>query len=234
MDACRSPVVLPSFVAQHSVILRHAALQDEDSLGREINLPPDLKGASFKRKVEFLAGRYCARRAIYRLAPCRRLPDIPRTSAGVPLWPNGMVGSITHTGGFVSAAVALCKDAAGIGIDSESLMATKVALEVARLVATKSELAATKAKTLLNESEALTLLFSAKESVFKCLYPLIEQVFDFLEIEIFIAETAPSRFTARLPVACLHNLPHEAELYGAFELDGSYCHTGIVLAVDSK
>jgi enterobactin synthetase component D len=226
MQDCRSPVVLPAFAVQHSVML--PAVPDERPLQPWIELPPQLGKASFKRKAEYLAGRYCAQQAIHRLAP-QLPPDIPITAAGLPSWPDRIVGSITHAGGFASAAVALRKDAVGIGIDCESLMTRNVALEISALVATPSELATTMAQTRLDQNDALTLLFSAKEAVFKCLYPLTGLFFTFLDIEVVVAGTAPCRFGARVPAAYLPQHPPVPELSGAFELDGSYCHTGIAL-----
>jgi enterobactin synthetase component D len=194
-----------------------------------VQLPPQLGNVSFKRKAEFLAGRHCAHQAIRQLAPCDSPPDIPITAAGLPSWPDGIVGSITHAGGFVSAAVALRKHAISIGIDCERLMTKKVALEIATLVATPAELAAAMAQTGLDENDALTLLFSAKEAVFKCLYPLSGLFFTFLDIEVVVAGTAPCCFSARVPAAVSPHHPPAAGLRGAFELDDSYCHTGIAL-----
>jgi enterobactin synthetase component D len=229
MHACRNPVILPAFVVQHSVLLQHATLQDAARPYRGVELPPQLGNAAFKRKGEFLAGRHCARKAIQKLAPRQPPPEIPITAAGLPSWPDGIVGSITHAGGFVSAAVALRKDAISIGIDCESLMTREIALEIAALVAARSELAAAVAQTRLQENDALTLLFSAKEAVFKCLYPLTGLFFTFLDVEILVAETAPSCFSARVPAAYSPHHPPIVGLSGAFELDSLYCHTGIAL-----
>lgn len=229
MHACRNPVILPPFVVQHSVLLQHTTLQDAAPLHQGVELPPQLGKAAFKRKAEFLAGRHCAREAIRQLAPCDSAPDIPITAAGLPSWPDGIVGSITHAGGFVSAAVALRNDAISVGIDCENLMTKKVALEIATLVATPSELAAAMAQTRLDENDALTLLFSAKEAVFKCLYPLTGLFFTFLDVEVVVAGTAPCCFTARVPAAVSPHRRPIAGLSGAFELDGSYCHSGIAL-----
>jgi enterobactin synthetase component D len=229
MHACRNPLILPAFVVQHSVLLQHTTLQDAAPLHQGAELPPQLGKAVFKRKVEFLAGRHCAHQAIHQLAPRQSLLDIPITASGLPSWPDGIVGSITHAGGFVSAAVALRKDAISIGIDCESLMTTEVAMEIAALVATPAELAAVMAQTRLDENDALTLLFSAKEAVFKCLFPLTGLFFTFLDIEVLVAEPAPCCFTARVPAAYSPRHPRIARLSGAFELDSSYCHTGIAL-----
>ncbi len=230
MHAYRNPAILPSFVAQHSIVLR--PMDDVATLlNSTIALPSKLRDVSFKRRVEFLAGRHCAHKAIHQLAP--RLPwqEIPINDAGLPLWPDGIVGSITHAGGFASAAVALDRDAISIGIDSEGLMTKDMASEIAWLVATQSELAETMAQTRLEENDALTLLFSAKEAAFKCLYPMTGLFFTFLEIEVLIAEAAPAGFTVHVPAAYSPRRPHTTQLNGVFELDESYCHTGIVLGV---
>jgi enterobactin synthetase component D len=141
-----------------------------------------------------------------------------------------MVGSITHAGGYVSAAVAFRKDARSVGIDSEELMAKEVTLEIATLVTTQSEFAAVRAQTDYSENETLTLLFSAKEAVFKCVYPVIEQHLGFHEIEVFVSQPASSCFEARLPKAFPSHLRCGTTLYGVFEFDRSRCHTGVVLA----
>jgi enterobactin synthetase component D len=229
MHACRNPVILPAFVVQHSVLLQHATLQNAPPPHQAVQLPPQLGNAAFKRKAEFLAGRHCARQAMQKLAPRQPAPDIPITAAGLPSWPDGIVGSITHAGGFVSAAVALSKDAISIGIDCESRMTREIALEIAALVATPSELAAAMAQTRLQENDALTLLFSAKEAVFKCFYPLTGLFFSFLDVEVSVADTAPGCFSARVPAAYSPQHPPVAGLSGAFELDSLYCHTGIAL-----
>jgi enterobactin synthetase component D len=173
----RNPAVLPPFAAQHSIVLPRNPDQHVRALYRAIDLPMDLSRASSKRAIEFLAGRYCAREAIRRLTANRVMSQVPRDPAGLPAWPDGIVGSITHTGGFVSAAVARSSDAGGIGIDSETVLTKSVALEITRLVATQSELTAAMSMTSLGTNETLTLLFSAKEAVFKCLYPVAARFF---------------------------------------------------------
>jgi enterobactin synthetase component D len=226
MRACRNPATMPAFVAQHSILLEPSA--GEQRMLEAAELPPQLGSAALKRKLEFAAGRHCARAAIKRLAPGRPAPDIAIAAGGLPSWPEGIVGSITHAGGFVSAAVARREDALSIGIDSESLVTKAVALEIASLVATPSELAAAMAETRLQDNDALTLLFSAKEAVFKCLYPLTGLFFAFLDIEV-TAAAAQRSFAAHVPAAYLRPGVGLAALTGAFELDGLYCHTGIAL-----
>jgi 4'-phosphopantetheinyl transferase EntD len=48
-----------------------------------------------------------------------------------PVWPDGVVGSITHTGDFAAAAVAWAADIAGLGIDSEQVIDPAAARDIA-------------------------------------------------------------------------------------------------------
>ncbi|MDK1493915.1 hypothetical protein QN219_28415 [Sinorhizobium sp. 7-81] len=69
------------------------------------------------RRREFAIGRTCARSALSKLGfpPCA----IPGGPHRAPLWPSGIVGSITHCAGFCAAAVALQEDYVALGIDAE-------------------------------------------------------------------------------------------------------------------
>ena len=70
-----------------------------------------------KRRFEFGTARWCAREAMRRLgvAPAPVLPGPKRE----PLWPDGVVGSLTHCLGYRAAALALSTDFQTIGIDAE-------------------------------------------------------------------------------------------------------------------
>ncbi|HEY9437841.1 MAG TPA: phosphopantetheinyl transferase, partial [Streptomyces sp.] len=70
-----------------------------------------------RRRHEFAAVRACARQAMAALG----LPPAPvlRGHRGVPLWPAGTVGSMTHCDGYRAAALAYATDLQTIGIDAE-------------------------------------------------------------------------------------------------------------------
>src|SRR5690242_4153856 len=63
-----------------------------------------IQGAVEARRREFATGRHCARQALAALG----VPATPLLSGGhrEPLWPAGVVGSITHCTGYRAAAVA--------------------------------------------------------------------------------------------------------------------------------
>jgi 4'-phosphopantetheinyl transferase EntD len=70
-----------------------------------------------KRRQEFATVRHCARLALAELgvAPAPILPGI----RGAPIWPDGIVGSMTHCTGYRAAAVGRTTQVGGIGIDAE-------------------------------------------------------------------------------------------------------------------
>jgi enterobactin synthetase component D len=129
-----------------------------------------------KRKAEFLAGRYAAQQAIRNLG-------VPATNIGVgehrnPIWPARVVGSITHNATTALCAVAHDIDYASIGIDLENWIPATTAENLHPSILAPSEAALARQISLPFE-RALTLAFSAKESLFKALYPRVERYFDF-------------------------------------------------------
>src|SRR3954468_19316362 len=110
-----------------------------------------------KRRLEFGRGRQCARAALRRLG----LSDGPLLTGQQrePLWPTGVVGSITHTDELCVAAVAWQRSYAGVGIDVEPF--APVSLAVAKRVASEAEM---NALGSLPPLLAARLIFSAKEA----------------------------------------------------------------------
>jgi 4'-phosphopantetheinyl transferase EntD len=147
-----------------------------------------------QRKREFRVGRACAREALSRFgwAGWPLLPDASRA----PVWPDGMVGSITHSMDYCAVAVGRRRAWAGIGIDAEAI--GRVQETIAPLVCMKDELFALDKCSADRRHALLALLFSAKESVFKAVFPRTSVVFDFTNIGINI-EPDTRTFSAYAP-----------------------------------
>ncbi|MFO1059858.1 MAG: 4'-phosphopantetheinyl transferase superfamily protein [Dongiaceae bacterium] len=146
-----------------------------------------------KRVREFTEGRHCARMALRRLG----LPAAPilRGEGREPLWPAGIVGSITHCEGYRAAAVARASAAATLGIDAE--IHAPLPQGVARMVLVEEE-----RDWLARAPEGICwdrVIFSAKESVFKAWWPLARRWLDFGQAAIALQPEA-GRFEARLLV----------------------------------
>ncbi|MFF3443925.1 4'-phosphopantetheinyl transferase [Streptosporangium sp. NPDC002721] len=150
-----------------------------------------------KRRREFTTGRWCARDALSRLGypPVPVLPGMK----GAPVWPPGVVGSITHCPGYRAAAVARSGDVTTLGIDAEPNK--PLPSGVLEVITVDEELG--RVTDLLRRDPSVRwdrLLFSAKESVYKAWFPLDplrEPRLDFKEASISF-DPARCGFRARL------------------------------------
>ena len=126
----------------------------------------ELLNAGRKRKAEHLAGRIAAAHALGAINE-RAIPGIG--PSGEPLWPEGVSGSITHSGTQAMAVVVRHQDAL-VGIDCEAILPDREAREIQDGIVDAQE-----AMYLTHSGYpfalALTLAFSAKESLFKALFP---------------------------------------------------------------
>lgn len=139
------------------------------------------------RRREFSAGRACARRAMAALgAPS--LP-IPQGEDRAPVWPEGLVGSITHTQNWCAAAVARKEDGIrAIGLDVEP--AAPIEAPLLRIICIAEERSFIAGRGLLGR-----LIFSAKESAYKAQYQLSRTLLGFHAMHILLDEQA-QRFVA--------------------------------------
>jgi 4'-phosphopantetheinyl transferase EntD len=150
-----------------------------------------------KRRREFTTGRHCARAALGKLGvgPVAIL----RGEKGEPLWPAGIVGSLTHCAGYRAAAVARAEDVVTVGIDAEPheplpdgiLDQIAGAAEVAHLA------------ELGGGCDWDRLLFCAKEATYKAWFPLARRWLGFHDAEVTIdpdARTFRSRMLVPGPV----------------------------------
>ncbi|EBR3161175.1 enterobactin synthase subunit EntD [Salmonella enterica] len=118
-----------------------------------------LRSAGRKRKAEHLAGRIAAVHAL-REVGVRAVPDIGEKRQ--PLWPDGLFGSISHCASTALAVISRQR----VGIDIEKIMSQHTATELAPSIIDSDERQIIQASTLPFPL-ALTLAFSAKESVYK-------------------------------------------------------------------
>lgn len=153
---------------------------DEEALLAELRVscevPPDLASAVTKRKLDFVAGRLCAQRAIQTLNVAAVLP-LPVTTQRTPLWPPDVRGSITHTRGYAAALVGRIPPYTLIGVDVEAIVKRADPALVKRIFQ-EAEWAAM-LDSGLDPAILFTLGFSVKESLYKALYPEVRTYFGF-------------------------------------------------------
>ncbi|MCA0893155.1 4'-phosphopantetheinyl transferase family protein [Microbulbifer agarilyticus] len=144
-----------------------------------ILLPAQIARAVPQRQAEFLAGRYLAHSILGELhSPDREAPQIGIGERRDPVWPKGVVGSITHCGSEAACVLACTTRVRYLGIDRENWMSQNVYDEVVSSVMDADELTRL-ANVHFSSTQAATLIFSAKESLFKALYPTVQCYFGF-------------------------------------------------------
>jgi 4'-phosphopantetheinyl transferase EntD len=92
-----------------------------------------------------------------------------------------MVGSITHSKLMAISCVSLSNDWSSIGIDAEELITPALRADIEFLVASPAEL---QYLGSLDSQIGLTVLFSAKEALYKALFPLVRTFIDFKEVKL--------------------------------------------------
>lgn len=117
-----------------------------------------------RRQAEFLAGRAAAHDALA-LAGCPSAfgHHIGRDQFGAPQWPNGWIGSITHTADTCAAIAAPMRTYLSLGIDLESARGNGMDRAIARICMTPED----------DRNVPPVLIFSAKEAVYKACHPIL-------------------------------------------------------------
>jgi enterobactin synthetase component D len=222
------PEILPPFVRRHSVAVDlHDAASDLDVAFPGVALPEGAVSWGRKRRVEVLAGRWCAREALRALGVPEADAPLGMGPSRAPQWPPGVVGSITHTQGFAAAAVADAQALRGVGIDSEERFSAERARRLDGHLAHPGEVAALARALGLEEAVAATLVFSVKESVFKCLHPLVGRAFG------FHAARVEAGSAGRVVIALTEGLGGDfvvgRSLAGRFAVGPGHVHTAVAL-----
>lgn len=142
-----------------------------------------------KRAQEFAAGRMCARRLLHEFG----FPNFP-VAVGEhrqPVWPDTLVGSITHTTDFCAAVVAPKDRLRAVGIDSE--IAGSVKPELWRGICTPGETAWLRSLPDAQQPRAATLIFSAKEAFYKCQFAATQEHLGFRDAVVEMPEWGGTR-----------------------------------------
>ena len=189
----------------------------------EIDIPDHIQGAVPKRLAEFVAGRALARQLLAEYGCNTQVGHC--ASERMPLWPAGFVGSITHSNGIAACTVSPSNECAGVGIDIEHWIAEKTTLELASSIWTSAEAEVCSQKEW-SQCEALTLVFSAKESLFKALYPQCRKFFDFFGAEV--TDLTGSRSAGVCKLTLMQNLSSTCAKGRAFYVDYRLLEKGVM------
>ena len=162
-------MAVPGVVIDHRLIAQ----------GDEFALLPEEIGALATSVVKVRrasgAARILARELLLGFGRTRQA--VPNAASGMPIWPDGIVGSLAHDSKIAVAALAKRRDFLSLGLDIEPAEALDPS--IFDLVVT--------AKERLEISDGRCggrLLFSVKEAVYKAVYPLDGIFLDHQDIEV--------------------------------------------------
>jgi enterobactin synthetase component D len=107
-------------------------------------------------------------------------------------------------------------------------MSDQQARDVGSLIASSAELRHCSSAGI-PPRESLTLVFSAKESIFKCLHPLVGRMFEFDDVRMVSVDRAAQVFRAEIVTPLGTAFPAGTLLEGRFSIEDQRIHTGISL-----
>ena len=147
------------------------------------------------RRAEFAAGRAAARDALRGIG---LLPfAIPMAEDRAPVWPRGVVGSISHHDGECLAIVARKQRLDGLGLDLEAR--TDLPGDLWPEILTGAEMDWLGAQPTARRGGLARIIFSAKEATYKALYPVAGKVVGFDAMTIR-PDPEAGRFRAHLAI----------------------------------
>ena len=150
-----------------------------------------IEDSGLKRQKEYATGRWCAKKAMQKLGVGADMVLVGPNNE--PVWQNGITGSISHANQAFCAAVAGVKDLQSIGIDIE-LKDRKISRAALNLILNDDE-KEWLSKTGKNREFFEILIFSAKESLYKMIYPVINRKFFFDAMSISYSQNNWSKRT---------------------------------------
>ncbi len=185
---------------------------------------PAIARAVEKRRREFIAGRLCAREAMAALGlpPAAIVPAKDRA----PIWPAGVIGTITHTDTWCAAAIARAAEGVrALGLDVEPDEPLKPTL--VRPITIPEERAWLDAQPASERGLLGKLVFSAKESAYKAQYALTGCFFGFSGMRIHL-DVPGARFVAVFQRDAGEFRAGD-ELRGKLVVDHGYVMTGLTI-----
>lgn len=180
----------------HASLIRFALdgydLSQFDACG--IACPPAIVRSVQKRQAEFLYGRLAARGALLAIG----MPSlhVGTGASREPLWPDGVIGSITHGHGYAAAVALHAGRYRGVGIDIEAIASGESLRALMATALDEDELASLRAfGSEVQLPMRVTLAFSAKEAFFKAAFNQVGRYFDFSALRLLAIDEKVRQLT---------------------------------------
>lgn len=141
---------------------------------------PAVRQAIPRRQREFAAGREAAREAMARIGWSPMA--IPAGPDRAPIWPGGLVGSITHTDQICVAVVGKLAQVHAIGVDIEQ--ARPLHADLWPTICTTEEMHTVASLPPSERGLHVTRLFCIKEAFYKWQYPQTLRMLEFNDVQV--------------------------------------------------
>ena len=193
MTIVKSPSLASALedIAIPGVLIDYRTITDGDEFG----LFPE-EHSQFARSVARVrrasgAARIVARGLMQRIGVAPQ--PVLKTTAGMPQWPDGTVGSLAHDSTVAVAALARRDDYLSLGVDIEP--AEGLDPDLLTLIATERERGEIENSPLQGR-----LLFVVKEAIYKAVYPLDRTFLEHHDVEVnWAARTGAVRQGRTIP-----------------------------------
>lgn len=152
----------------------------EDHLLPPLFYPEKYSSWKVKKRGDFTAGRLLARSLVNRFFSTS-LNHLPNHSQGFPLWPESYLGSLSHCKNTVAVILGTQEHFKGLGIDVIEYARKEQVLRSLKRILTPEE------QLFFKENQKdcpwyPLIVFSAKESLYKALYPIQRNYIGFQEV----------------------------------------------------
>lgn len=160
-----------------------------DAYGQaDMSMPAAVARSVQKRQAEHFYGRLAARLALADLGVHAR--DVGTGANREPIWPAGVIGSITHSSRQAAAAALPVGPWQGVGIDMEDAVVPQAIASIEQIALCPAELAMLRQVPEVPYHVLVTLAFSAKESFYKATFGAVGHYFGFEAIRIDTVDRA--------------------------------------------
>ena len=183
-----------------------------------------------KRRSEFAAGRLSSKLALAEFGIVNfplQINDDRR-----PRWPDGFVGSISHTHDYCAALVARATEAGSIGFDVERT--GRIEEELWDVLFTSCEQERLRALPFARRAISATIVFSAKEAFYKCHFASSPTWLDFTDVEIDVSPGAPGTVGSTFHIQPRSASVVRAEYVGRFIAGRSIVATTVVIPPNAR
>jgi 4'-phosphopantetheinyl transferase EntD len=195
--------------------------------GKDVLFEPEwqhVREAHPARQRDFATGRLLARSLLAQMGVAPT--PIAVGPNGEPCWPSEFAGSVSHSNGYCAVAVARQADATSLGLDIEPALPLEPTLLTT--VCVERELRWLRSMPPSERHLLARLVFSAKECVYKCQYPVTRMHLEFEDLEVQLDHPG-SGFTARFRRDVGPAFSCGSHLNGNFALSKSWIVTGATI-----